>query len=59
MEKVFSIRELENMIACIKKNNPNYNKRIKKYACGIFKFEEYSIIQHRHIGIHEFKTINY
>ena len=59
MEKVFSIRELESMIRAIKENNPHYKKRINKYACGIFKFEEVGLIEHRHVGIHEYKTIKY
>ena len=56
MEKIFSINELEEMIKCIKKDNPHY---IAGCSCGIFKFNEHGLIQHRHVGIKEFKTIRY
>ena len=59
MNIIFSIKELENMIQAIKKDNPHYKKRIPKYASGIFKTNENTLISHRHIGIPEFKTINY
>ena len=59
MEKIFSINELEGMIQAIKKDNPHYNKKIKGHACGIFKFDEYGLIDHRHVGIQEYKTIRY
>ena len=57
MEKVFSIRELEGMIKAIKGDNPHYNKKIRKSACGIFKFNEYGLIEHRHVGIQEYKHL--
>jgi hypothetical protein len=59
MEKIFSIKELKNMIKAIKNDNPHYNKRIKDYACGIFKFDDCTLIKHRHIGIKEYKNIEY
>ena len=58
MERIFSIRELENMIEAIKTNNPHYGKRIEKYACGIFQIKEFEV-QHRHVGNHEYKRISH
>lgn len=50
IERIFSIKELENMINTIKKNNPIYNKKIPKQACGIFRIGDISTLEHRHIG---------
>jgi len=58
MDRIFSIRELESMIKAIKTDNPYHNKKVKKYACGVFKIDDDKInISHRHIGIQEFKSI--
>jgi hypothetical protein len=61
MEKILSIGRLEKMIKAIKENNLTYSKykRIPKHACGVFKFEERELVQHRHIGVKEYKTIKY
>lgn len=56
MEKVFSIKELENMIQAIKKDNPNHGKKIPKYACGIFKLDTINTA-FRHVGNQEYKRI--
>jgi len=58
MERILSIRELESMIKAIKKDNPQYKKRIPKHACGIFNIGEVHILEHRHIGNQEFQRVN-
>ena len=56
--RIFSIKELQGMIEAIKKDNPHYNKKILNQACGIFKIDNLCKIEHRHIGIQDYKRVN-